>query len=124
MRLTDSAWEKLGEMAESRSITRADLLEEFVGQVSLDRQSSPEQPIQLGIFNSTPTESPIATEIITADTRKSGTELGYRLKTSSASFTNWIREGKSIAEKTKAKDPDGISWEREPGTKKYRPIFR
>jgi hypothetical protein len=62
--------------------------------------------------------------VITADTRKSGTELGRRLTTSSASLTNWIREGKGLTEKTKAKDPDGIPWEREPGTKKYRPVLQ
>ena len=124
MRLTDTAWQKLGEIAASRSITRADLLEECLRQTSLDQQSSSDQPIQLRIFNSISTDISIATEVITAATRMSGTELGHRLKTSSASLTNWIREGKSIAEKTKAKDPDGIPWEREPGTKKYRPIFQ
>lgn len=32
LRLTDSAWEKLGEMAEERCITRADLIEEVLIQ--------------------------------------------------------------------------------------------
>lgn len=30
LRLTDSTWQKLGEIAESRRITRADLIEQFV----------------------------------------------------------------------------------------------
>lgn len=30
LRVTDDAWEKLGEMAKERGITRADLVEEFV----------------------------------------------------------------------------------------------
>jgi predicted DNA-binding ribbon-helix-helix protein len=36
IRLTDEAWENLGKLAESRSITRADLMEEFTRGNSFD----------------------------------------------------------------------------------------
>jgi predicted DNA-binding ribbon-helix-helix protein len=45
MRLTDAAWEKLGEIADSRGITRADLIEEWV------EQPASEQVRQLAIFD-------------------------------------------------------------------------
>lgn len=38
IRLTDSTWEKLGEIADLRCITRADLIEELVQSGVLDQQ--------------------------------------------------------------------------------------
>jgi hypothetical protein len=37
IRLTESTWKKLGEMANKRSITRADLIEEMTTNKQLDR---------------------------------------------------------------------------------------
>lgn len=38
IRLTDSTWEKLGDIADSRRITRADLIEELAQSGALDQQ--------------------------------------------------------------------------------------
>jgi hypothetical protein len=114
MRLTDTAWAKLGELASSRGVTRADLIEEWANQGSL------QQVDQLNLFG----ENQLASvEVITADTRKTGTELAHRLQVSSAALTNWLRYG-NFLQKSKEHDPDHIVWEREPGlSKKYRPIL-
>lgn len=40
IRLTDSTWEKLGTAAESRCITRADLIEQLVESGALDQQAA------------------------------------------------------------------------------------
>lgn len=50
MRLTDTAWAKLGEIADSRGITRADLIEEW------SRQGTLQQTSQLTIFDTSPVE--------------------------------------------------------------------
>lgn len=39
IRLTDSAWEKLGKMAGDRGITRADLIEEIAADEQLDHSA-------------------------------------------------------------------------------------
>jgi len=61
-------------------------------------------------------------EIITKNTRKTGTELAHRLVVSSAALTNWLNSG-NFSEKSRKNDPDAIAWERETTTKKYRPIL-
>lgn len=38
IRLTDSTWQKLGDIADSRGITRADLIEELAQSGALDQQ--------------------------------------------------------------------------------------
>lgn len=43
MRLTDITWQKLGEIAESRGITRADLIERIVESGALNQQSAGDQ---------------------------------------------------------------------------------
>lgn len=40
IRLTDSVWQKLGEIADSRCITRADLIEELAQSIVLDQEST------------------------------------------------------------------------------------
>lgn len=115
MRLTDSAWEKLGKIANSRCITRADLLEEWA------KHNFQQQPDQLSLFNEKPVPGASSKEAIDSNTRKTGTHLANRLGVSSAALTNWIKAG-NLAEKTKELDPDGVAWERESGTTKYRPI--
>lgn len=117
MRLTDTAWAKLGEIADSRGITRADLVEEWT------KQGSPPSPDQLQLFDFRHAADLSTKELVTRETRKTATELAHRLNRSSALLTNWKREGKDIAQRTKNIDPDGIAWEPEPGTKKYRPIL-
>ena len=42
IRVTDDAWEKLGLIAESRCITRADLLEQIIEDGLLDQQQNKE----------------------------------------------------------------------------------
>jgi len=117
MRLTNTAWAKLGEIADSRGITRADLVEEWT------EQGSPYSPEQLQLFDLRYAAGLPTKELIIRETRKTATELAHRLNRSSAVLTNWKREGKDIAQRTKDIDPDGIAWEPEPGTKKYRPIL-
>ena len=107
MRLTDTAWEKLGVVADSRGVTRADLIEEWAKQDFLQQVSQPTLPSK---------------EIITKDTRKTGTELAHRLVVSSAALTNWLNSG-TFSEKSRKNDPDDIAWDRETSTKKYRPIL-
>lgn len=116
VRLTDTAWKKLGEIATLRCITRADLLEEWAGQLS------PQQQSQLELFTE---DSPknVSEGVIAHSTRKTGTELAHRLGVSSAALTNWLKS-KQFVEKSQTRDPDGIAWEREPGTTKYRPAFQ
>lgn len=46
MRLTDTVWTKLGEMAESRGITRADLIEQIAEQGILEQASAGESTVQ------------------------------------------------------------------------------
>lgn len=116
MRLTDTTWRRLGEMADSRGVTRADLLEEWVEHFSAS------QPDQLTLFDIQHGELPSDREVITTSTQKTGTELAHRLDVSSAALTNWLKSG-NFAERSRARDPDGIAWEREPGTRKYRPIL-
>lgn len=43
IRVTDDAWEKLGLIAESRRITRADLLEQAIDEGLLEQQQSKQQ---------------------------------------------------------------------------------
>lgn len=109
MRLTDSAWEKLGSIAALQDVTRADLIEEWIANYS------PHQVDQLTLFSHDK-------EVITRATRKTGTELAHRLEVSSASLTNWMKAGK-LALRTKEEDPERIAWERELGTKNYYPLL-
>lgn len=119
MRLTNSTWEKLGSIAAEKGLTRADLLEEWAAQNFCDQDG------QLTLFRESEVDLMVdsSKEVITADTRKTGTELARRFTLSSAALTNWLKEG-SFLEKSKHYDPDDIPWEREPGkSKKYRPIL-
>jgi hypothetical protein len=109
MRLTNAAWEKLGVAADSRGVTRADLIEEWAEQDFL------QQPNQLALFD--PNQ-----EVITKETRKNGVQLGRRINQASAALTNWIREG-TLLRNTKSHDPEGIAWQREEGTKSYYPLL-
>lgn len=116
VRLTDSTWEKLGQAAEKMGMTRADFIEQAANQSDV---------LQLDLFGlspAAPTHSPQKAEVVTKDTRKNGTELANRLGVSSAALTNWIK-AEQMTEKTKANDPEGIAWERIPGSRKYRPIL-
>ena len=110
IRLTDAAWEKLGELADKKNITRADLLENALEA----------QPEQLELFGSLKTVDSKPKELINKDTRKSGTKLALRLGVSSASLTNWMKDNK-LETRTAEYDPEGISWSREKGTKNYYP---
>lgn len=110
VRLTDSAWKKIGAMALARGMTRADLLEEWA------RQPPVPEVNQLEIFAPTPNE------LITPETRKNGSELARRLNVTSGAITNWLGSG-DVTRKTKEHDPDNIAWERVVGTRYYRPIF-
>lgn len=119
MRLTDSAWEKLGNIASKKGFTRADLIEEWATQNFCDQEK------QLTLFGHSDIEIEIDNrkEVITANTRKTGTELARRFTLSSAALTNWLKQG-CFLEKSKHHDPDGIPWERESGkSKKYRPLL-
>lgn len=107
MRLTDAAWEKLGSVADSRGVTRADLIEEWAKQDFLQQLSQPILPSK---------------EIITKDTRKNGVQLARRLNQASSALTNWISNGTLLSD-TKSHDPEGIAWQREKGTKRYYPVF-
>ena len=116
VRLTDSTWEKLGQAAAEMGMTRADFIE-----YSASRSNA----LQLDLFGLSSTiaiHSSKEAEVITKDTRKNGTGLANRLGVSSAALTNWLKVGQ-MPEKTKAHDPDGIAWERIPGSTKYRPIL-
>lgn len=117
MRLTNATWAKLGEIADSRGITRADLIEEWT------KQGSPYPPDQLQLFDFRYASGLPTKELITRETRKTATELAHRFNRSSAVLSNWKREGKDIPQRTKDIDPERIAWEPEPGTKKYRPIL-
>jgi hypothetical protein len=57
---------------------------------------------------------------VNSGTRLSGTELALRLSISSGAITNWVRD-ETLTQKTKAKDPDEIAWERE--GRKYKPLM-
>lgn len=116
IRLTDSAWKKLGEISISRDITRADLIEEWAKQDFLQQLNQPTSSGATGLGCTS------GKEVITRDTRKTGTELAHRLTVSSAALTNWLKF-ETFFEKSQAKDPDRIAWEREKTTKKYRPIL-
>lgn len=109
LRLTDSAWDVLGQQADSRCITRADLIEYWVSQKIWE-------PTQLAL----PMEK--LKPPITSGTRLSGVELARRLNVSSAAFTPVLKQGDSVfAEYTKQRDPDRIAWVRD--GKKYRPLL-
>ena len=116
MRLTDTAWIKLGEIADSRGITRADLIEEWA------RQPAVAQVDQLTLFDMQHGDTVPDREVITTATRKTGTELAHRLDVSSAALTNWLKSG-NFAERSRARDPNGIAWKRESGTRNYQPIL-
>lgn len=47
LRLTDTTWEKLGELAASRSITRSDLLEEWVQTGGVEQSITPHMDDQI-----------------------------------------------------------------------------
>lgn len=116
MRLTDTVWTRLGEIADSRGITRADLIEEWA------RQEGLEQINQLTILDTSAMRVSSGSEIITAETHKTGAELAHRITRTSGAITNWYRDG-ILEQKTKEHDPEHIAWERVPGSKKYRPIL-
>jgi hypothetical protein len=98
-------------MADSRNLTRADLLEEWIAKSLLDHaEQAADHPHE------------ITAEVISSDTRKTGTQLAIRLAVSSAALTNWIKAG-NLRSKTRHHDPDGITWDRLPGTKFYRPVM-
>lgn len=110
MRLTDVAWNKLGEIADSQNLNRADFIERWL-------QKEIEKPLgeQLKIF-----EQP--EEIITKDTRKTGAQLAKRLDVTSGAVTNWWRNG-DLRSKSKKHDPNKYSWDRNQGSRLYHPVF-
>lgn len=110
IRLTDNTWNKLGQLAAHRNMTRADYLESVVS-------CSSGQQLELFGGEKSPSE-----EVITSQTRKSGTQLAIRLQVSSAALTNWIKAGIMIS-RSATRDPDGIGWQRVDGTKFYRPVI-
>lgn len=109
MRLTNSTWQKLGQIASLNGLTRADLIEQWAEHASCQK------PIQLDLFT-------LPKEVITKDTRKTQTQLANRLGVSCAALTNWHNYG-NFAERSTARDPDGISWLRDFTTKLYSPIL-
>jgi hypothetical protein len=107
MRLTDSTWQKLGQIARERDVTRADLIELWA-KSDFSRGST-----QLALFDT-------QKEVITKDTRKTQTQLANRFGVSSADLTNWHKYG-DFAERSLARDPDRIAWIRDETTKLYSP---
>lgn len=115
MRLTDSAWQTLGEVATLRGITRADLVEEWASHGCVQPAT------QLSLFDQALLEPP-SLEVVTKETRKTGAELARRLNVTQAAFAPYIKNLEKFSQWSRKRDPDGISWSRLPD-KKYYPLL-
>ncbi|NET60318.1 MAG: hypothetical protein F6K47_30495 [Symploca sp. SIO2E6] len=146
IRLTDSAWDKLGEMALSKNLTRADFLEEVLVSENLSVISSQLTELNLSDFIlseidkaaslrcitrnefiETLIEESISSDIfkqrikLAGQTQMNITNLSKVLGADRKTIKSYKdgNRSESLVEWSRSKSPDGKAWDYDPGSKLY-----
>ena len=137
IRLTNTTWNKLGELANERGITRADLIEEWMNREYFDlRDKLSQLESQLEQFksktvlkkNSSPKSVAMQLDIL-KDLKLqnfeplTNTQLAKRLGVDGSNLAKKRAKGsEQLASYTSSKDPDKLCWHYFEGDKLYYPV--
>ena len=114
MRLTDSAWTKLGELAEAQEMTRGDFIEKLMTDHVLQGDILTLKPVD--VYKVEQLEIPIQLIKISINQK----QLADRLNVTPSQISESKRK-RTLKELSAFKDPDGIAWKYEYKNKGYTP---
>ena len=118
LRLTDSAWNKLGELAEAQEMTRGDFIEKLMTDHVLQGDSLTLKPID--VYKVEQLEIPI--QLIKISINQKQLAVRLNIKPHQISESKRITSGeKSLKQLSAIKDPDGIAWKYDSKSKGYIP---